>query len=149
MVKLDSCHDANFVVTGSTTGCHYDNLWCHQWRQSWHQDDTLFSIYTHSLVCCGCIINFCGYITCFCALLWYIYPYSLGLIPWPLGQLYSQALYQSHNCPKISEETLKDMGKIDHNDTTKHNKSQIMGLFQNTLYLPKSRQDVFPLLLHT
>ena len=31
-----SCHDANFVVTGSNTGCHNDNLWCCQWWQSWH-----------------------------------------------------------------------------------------------------------------
>ena len=33
-----SCHDVNFVVIGSTTGCHYDNLWCRQWRRSWRHD---------------------------------------------------------------------------------------------------------------
>ena len=29
----ESCHNANFVITGGTGGCHYDNLWCHQWWQ--------------------------------------------------------------------------------------------------------------------
>ena len=27
------CHDANFVVTGSTRGCRYDDFRCRQWRQ--------------------------------------------------------------------------------------------------------------------
>ena len=36
--KANSCHDANFVITGGTKGCHHDNLWCHQWWQSWHHD---------------------------------------------------------------------------------------------------------------
>ena len=26
-------HDANFVVTGDTAGCRYDNLQRHQWRK--------------------------------------------------------------------------------------------------------------------
>ena len=34
-------HDANFVITGGTTGCRDDNLWCHQWWQSWHHDNSL------------------------------------------------------------------------------------------------------------
>ena len=34
----------NFVVTGSTVSCHYDNLWCHQWRQSSQIYDLLFSV---------------------------------------------------------------------------------------------------------
>ena len=34
-----SRHDANFVLNGGTTGCHDDNLWCHQWQQSWHHED--------------------------------------------------------------------------------------------------------------
>ena len=41
-VKTKSCHDANFVIIGGTTGCRYDNLWCHQWWQSWHHDDSVF-----------------------------------------------------------------------------------------------------------
>ena len=29
-LKTEGCHDANFVITGGTWGCHYDNLQCHQ-----------------------------------------------------------------------------------------------------------------------
>ena len=28
--EIESCDDANFVVTGGTGGCHYDNLQFHQ-----------------------------------------------------------------------------------------------------------------------
>ena len=34
----------NFVVTGGTGSCHFDNLRCHQWRQSYQIDDLLFSV---------------------------------------------------------------------------------------------------------
>ena len=34
-LKSQSRHDANFVITDGTGGCH-NNLRCHQWRQSWH-----------------------------------------------------------------------------------------------------------------
>ena len=27
------------------TGCRYDNMWCHQWPQSWHHDDSRFSMH--------------------------------------------------------------------------------------------------------
>ena len=40
--KTKNCHDANFV-TGGTTGCHYDNLWCRQWRRSWHHSNSVGS----------------------------------------------------------------------------------------------------------
>ena len=43
-LKTESHHDANFVVTGGTVGCLYDNLRCHQWRQSWHYDNSRFSV---------------------------------------------------------------------------------------------------------
>ena len=43
-VKLKSCHDANFVITVGPTGCHYDNLWCYQRWQSWHHDNSPFSV---------------------------------------------------------------------------------------------------------
>ena len=43
-LKKQSCHDANFVVTGGTGGCCYDNLWCHPWRHSWHNDDIRCSL---------------------------------------------------------------------------------------------------------
>ena len=29
-LKTVNCHDANFVITGGTVGCRYDNLRCHQ-----------------------------------------------------------------------------------------------------------------------
>ena len=32
--------DANCVVSGSTRGCHHDNLRCCQWKQSWHHDNS-------------------------------------------------------------------------------------------------------------
>ena len=38
LIKTRCCHDANFVVTGGTVGCRYDNLRCRQWRQIWHYD---------------------------------------------------------------------------------------------------------------
>ena len=40
--------DANFVVTGGTTGCH-DNLWCHQCQQSRHHDDFKFSVVIYKM----------------------------------------------------------------------------------------------------
>ena len=43
-LKAESCPDANFIIIGDTTGCRYDNLRCHQWRKSWHYDDSQFSI---------------------------------------------------------------------------------------------------------
>ena len=43
-MKSEGRKDANFVVTGSTGGCHNDNLRCHQWRQSWHLDNSQFSV---------------------------------------------------------------------------------------------------------
>ena len=42
-LKMKSCHDANFVPTGGTGGCYYDNLRCHQWQQSWHHHGSYFS----------------------------------------------------------------------------------------------------------
>ena len=33
-----------FVVTGGTISCHYDNLWYHHWRQSRQIYDLMFSV---------------------------------------------------------------------------------------------------------
>ena len=44
ILKPESCHDANFVITGDIEGCHSDNLQCHQQWQSWHHDDFLISV---------------------------------------------------------------------------------------------------------
>ena len=52
-LKTKSCHDANFVITGGTAGCHYDNLQCHQLRQSWYYDESVFIVFTNI---------FCAYI---------------------------------------------------------------------------------------
>ena len=38
-LKINSCHDANIVITGVTRGCQNDNLWCHLWWQSWHHEN--------------------------------------------------------------------------------------------------------------
>ena len=45
-MKPESCQDANFVTTGGTGGCHYDNLLCHQLWQSWHHDNFKNSLFT-------------------------------------------------------------------------------------------------------
>ena len=44
-LKTDSCHNANFFISGGTGGCHYD-LQCSQWRQGWQYDNFWFSAYT-------------------------------------------------------------------------------------------------------
>ena len=36
----ESCHHANFVVSGSSEGCHYVNLMWHLRLQSWHHNDS-------------------------------------------------------------------------------------------------------------
>ena len=43
-LKTERRHDANFVVIGGTAGCHNDNLRCRQCRQSWHHDNSQFSL---------------------------------------------------------------------------------------------------------
>ena len=44
-LKTESYHDANFVVvSGGTTGCHHDNLRCHHWQYSWHNEKFRFSV---------------------------------------------------------------------------------------------------------
>ena len=43
-MKLESCHNANFVANGGTGGCHNDNLRYRQWRLSWHYDNSRVSV---------------------------------------------------------------------------------------------------------
>ena len=43
-LKIGSCCQANFVVTGGTAYCHNDNLQCHQWLQSWLHDKSCFLV---------------------------------------------------------------------------------------------------------
>ena len=43
-LAIESLHSANVVVTYGASDCHYYNLQCHQWRQSWHHDYSLFSV---------------------------------------------------------------------------------------------------------
>ena len=40
-LKTESCYDNNFVVSG---GCRYEKRRCPKWRQSWHHDDSVFSV---------------------------------------------------------------------------------------------------------
>ena len=67
-----------------------------------------------------------------CFSLFWLYYISLGshVICLPISfMVASLALGQSYDCPSASEETMKDMGKIDQNQaTTKHNRAQIMCL---------------------
>ena len=41
---MGSLHDANFVITDGTGGCHNDNLQCHQWWQNWHHENSWLSM---------------------------------------------------------------------------------------------------------
>ena len=41
ILKTENRHDANFVIT---TSCHNNTLQSHQWHQSWHHDDSWFTI---------------------------------------------------------------------------------------------------------
>ena len=34
LTKLGSCLNVNFLIIGSTAGCRYDSVRCHQWRQN-------------------------------------------------------------------------------------------------------------------
>ena len=34
----------SLAATTVTTGCHGDNLWCHQWQQNWHMPNISFSV---------------------------------------------------------------------------------------------------------
>ena len=43
--KVGIMHNTNFVIAGGTTGCHNDNLWCHQRWQSWHYDNPCYSLW--------------------------------------------------------------------------------------------------------
>ena len=47
-LNTENRYDANLVVTGGTGGC-YDNQRYHQWRQSWHHDDSRFSMYVSEM----------------------------------------------------------------------------------------------------
>ena len=57
-----NCYDANFVITGGTGGCHYNNTqW---WRQSWHHDncttssfEALNDVSTQTSIVCPCCVT--------------------------------------------------------------------------------------------
>ena len=46
-LKIGSCHESSFVVTGDITNCRY-----HQWRLIWHYDNSRFSLLITLLFCC-------------------------------------------------------------------------------------------------
>ena len=48
-LKTENCYDANFVVSGDTGGCHYDNFRCCQWQKSWLHNTTRFLAATMQL----------------------------------------------------------------------------------------------------
>ena len=37
---------STFFITGGTAACNNDNLWCQQWRHSWHHDNSRLSVFT-------------------------------------------------------------------------------------------------------
>ena len=44
--KTESCHSADFVVTGGAGYCRYENMRFHQWSRSWHSFNTsIFAIH--------------------------------------------------------------------------------------------------------
>ena len=43
-LKTKYTHFDNFIVPDGTISCHGDNLRCDQWRQSYQNDDILFSV---------------------------------------------------------------------------------------------------------
>ena len=45
LLETVSCHNGSDVISGCTGGCHSDNLWCHQWWQYSHHDDSVFNSY--------------------------------------------------------------------------------------------------------
>ena len=45
-LKIESCHDANFVPNGGTESCNDNNFWFYQWRQSWCYGNVPFLV-TH------------------------------------------------------------------------------------------------------
>ena len=51
-LKNKSCHDTNVVNTGGTQRCH-------QWWQSWHHDDSRFSVRFHRICARACSGLFC------------------------------------------------------------------------------------------
>ena len=56
MLKTESCHDANFVNTGGIVGGYImgynGDLWSLQWQESWHHDDSWFSMQV-----CGTVVD--------------------------------------------------------------------------------------------
>ena len=57
ILKTENCHCVNFVGTGGMGGFHYDNFWGHQWWQSWHLDNSVFSTSTTFMyVCVHCVL---------------------------------------------------------------------------------------------
>ena len=45
----ESYNNANFAVIGNTGGCHFDNLRCRQWRQSWYYVNSCFLVHVISI----------------------------------------------------------------------------------------------------
>ena len=48
-LRIKDCQFDNFVVTGGTVSCRYDNIRCHQSRQSCQIDDLLFSVFVRGI----------------------------------------------------------------------------------------------------
>ena len=74
--KTKCCPNANFVIPGSTAGCHNDSLQCHHWQQGWHYDNFLFSVNSVWQSWCLCLITSNGYETLLIWVhIWTLHPY--------------------------------------------------------------------------
>ena len=74
--KTKCCPNANFVIPGSTAGCHNDSLQCHHWQQGWLYDNFLFSVNSMWQSWCLCLITSNGYETLLIWVhIWTLHPY--------------------------------------------------------------------------
>ena len=89
-LKIKTRHGGHFVVAGGTTGCHTDNLWCHQWRQSDHHDKFRFSVASHcpgqhtEELCTNPVLS--------CAFLWF------GTLQWHHNESHGVSNYRRLHC---------------------------------------------------
>ena len=69
-----SCHNAIFFFNDCITSCHNDNIWCYQWKQSWHHDNSQSSVF-------NCVFLLHGLITVHFTHILQFYFTGLTLIP--------------------------------------------------------------------
>ena len=91
ILKTESCNNANFVITDATAGCHKDKLLCHMWRQSWHYDNSRFSVKVF-MKCCWTGVHWTTVLLCRHIDHWWIIRIPCGLILLVLRRVYYKAV---------------------------------------------------------